>query len=405
MNNFAVAIPIALTAVYIGISFRAVGHILERGQDWRSRLRSIVALGPGALIKHGWRAFLLLVVGLVVLLLSISSYSWHLAYQAAPACEVAGTVDCRELRQLQVSGVHIQHAKSGDETVVDFAGGYGSATFYAADVSPSSLEVGGPVTAEVWRGDVTGLVIDGKKHESFASQAGAWIGIVAGAAMLVLGLSWLLIDLTVASMDPDIDQSHDKFAAPTKRRLTLYVLLPVFGALLGALALGYVALVIGSVATANMLAAVYFIGGILTVPVLILFFVAWFVRAYVNVGAVGLRIRHSAWFVAAALLVPPLNLYMPYRLIQEVVSKTGAPVTPALLKNWWAFSLAWLALTILGMVTSTPETTTPQALLQEAALGLSIAAGLAAIVFTIRLIHAIDAAELALYHRHGHGMR
>ncbi|HXM72030.1 MAG TPA: hypothetical protein VN940_02245, partial [Candidatus Dormibacteraeota bacterium] len=92
-------------------------------------------------------------------------------------------------------------------------------------------------------------------------------------------------------------------------------------------------------------------------------------------------------------------------LIQEVVSKTGAPVTPALLKNWWAFSLAWLALTILGMVTSTPETTTPQALLQEAALGLSIAAGLAAIVFTIRLIHAVDAAELALYHRHGHGMR
>ena len=404
MHNFTGLIPIALIGVYIFISFRAVGHILQRGEDWRSRLRSIAALGPGGFARHGWRALLLIVAGLVVLPLATSNYGSYLDYRAAPACDAAHTIDCRELRQLRVSGVHLEHAKSGDETVVDFAGGNGSATFYADDVAPASFEVGGTVTAEVWRGTVTALAIDGTKHESFGSQADAWIGIVVGAAMLVLGFSWLLIDLTVASMDPDIDRSHDRFAAPTRRRITLYVVLPVFGALLGVFALAYVVLVLGSMDAANGLAAIYFVGGFLLLPVLMLVFVSWFVRAYLNVGAVGFRIRHSIWFVWAALFVPPLSLYMPYRLMQEVVAKTGAPVTAAMLKSWWASTVAWLVLTILGMATETPETTTPQALVSEGAYGLSILAGLAAVVLTIRLIHAVDQAELALSHRNGHRM-
>jgi hypothetical protein len=297
-----------------------------------------------------------------------------------------------------VSAVQIQHAKSGDETSVDFAGGY-SATFYADDVPPTALEAGTTVTAEVWRGKVTALVIDGKKHESFGSQADAWIGIAVGAAMLVLGFSWLLIDLTVASMDPDIDRSHDRFAAPTKRRITLYVVLSVFGALLGVFALAYVALVLGSMDVANGLAGIYFVGGLLTLPLLILVFVSWFVRAYLNVGVVGSRIRHSMWFVWAAMVVPPLSLYMPYRLMQEVVAKTSAPVTAAMLKNWWASALSWLVLTILGMATGTSETTTPQALVSEGAYGLSILAGLVAVLLTIRLIRAVDSTELTLSHR------
>jgi Domain of unknown function (DUF4328) len=405
VHNFTVLIPIGVIVAYTVVSILAVRHVWKQGVDWRSRLREVLSLGPGGLLKLTYRGFLFLLAGLVVLSLGATSYSKHLTYQAARACDLAHTAECRDLRHLQVSGVHVTHARSGDETTVDFAGGYGSATFYSDEVPPSSLEAGGPVTAEVWRGDVTAVVIGGRKHESFASQGDAWIGIVIGAAMLLLGLSWLVADVAVASMDPNVDRSHDRFVAPFKRRLSLYVLLPVFGASLGALALGFVALVLGSMATANLLAGIYFVGGILTLPVLILVFVGWFVRAYLNVGALGLRIRHSAWFVAAALLVPPLNLYMPYRLIQEVVAKTGAPVTPALLKNWWAFTLAWAALTILGVATSTSETTTPQALLEEAALGLSIAAGLAAVVFTIRLIRAVDATELALSHRHGHGMR
>jgi len=398
LHNFVGLIPIALIGVYIFIAFRAVGHILQRGEDWRSRVRAIAALGPGGFLRSGGRALLLIVVGLVVLPLAISSYGSYLDYRAAPACEAAHRVDCRELRQLQVSAVQIQHAKSGQETSVDFAGGY-SATFYADDVPPTALEVGGVVTAEVWRGTVTAVVIDGKKHESFGSQSDAWIGIALGAAMLILGFSWLLIDLTVASMDPEIDQSHDRFAAPTKRRITLYVVLAVFGALLGVFALAYIALVLGSMDAANGLAAIYFVGGLLTLAVLILVFVSWFVRAYLNVGAVGFRIRHSMGFVWAAMLVPPLSLYMPYRLMQEVVAKTSTPVTAAMLKNWWASSLAWLVLTILGMATGTSETTTPQALVSEGAYGLSILAGLAAVVLTIRLVRAVDSTELTLSHR------
>ena len=401
MHNFIVLIPIVLIAAYIFISFRAVGHILGRGEDWQSRLRAIAALGPGGVMKHGARAVLAIVVGLVILPVAISSYAWHLDYRGAPACQVVRTADCRDLRQLQVSGIHVEYAKSGKETTVDFADGYGSATFYADDVSPSSLEVGSRVTAEVWRGTVTAVVIDGKRHESFGSQSDAWIGIVAGAAALILGLSWLLIELTVASMDPDIHYSHDRFVATTGRRRILNVALPLFAASLCVLALGYVALVVGAKDAANALAGIYFVGSALTLLVLIPAFVAWFVRAYLNVGAVGSRIRHSAWFIVAALLLPPLSFYMPYRLMHEVVSKTSAPLTPATLKNWWASTLACLAGTVVGTATSTPATTTTQAVVSEGAFGLSIAAGLVAVVLTLRLIRAVDATELALFRRRG----
>ena len=170
------------------------------------------------------------------------------------------------------------------------------------------------------------------------------------------------------------------------------------GVLLGVFALAYIALVLGNMDTANGLAGIYFVGGLLTLPVLILVFVSWFVRAYLNVGTVGYRIRHSMWFVWAAMLVPPLSLYMPYRLMQEVVAKTSAPVTAAMLQSWWASTLAWLLLTILGMATSTSETTTPQALVSEGAYGLSILAGLMAVILTIRLIRVVDSTELVLSH-------
>jgi hypothetical protein len=39
-----------------------------------------------------------------------------------------------------------------------------------------------------------------------------------------------------------------------------------------------------------------------------------------------------------------------------------------------------------------------------ASLGALALAGLAAVVFTVRLIRAVDSTELALSHRRGHGM-
>ena len=97
--------------------------------------------------------FGLSVAGLAILPVALMSYDSYLAYRAAPACGVSRPADCRELRQLQVTHVEIQSSRSGDNTVVDFSGGY-SATFSADDVPPALVSAGSSVTAEVWRGPV-----------------------------------------------------------------------------------------------------------------------------------------------------------------------------------------------------------------------------------------------------------
>jgi hypothetical protein len=135
-----------------------------------------------------------------------------------------------------------------------------------------------------------------------------------------------------------------------------------------------------------------------TVPGLIVVFVAWFVRDYLNMGALGLRVRHSAWFVAAALLVPPLSLYMPNRLVGEVVAKTQAQVGQATVTAWWLSGIGWVALTIGGATYSSPNPydTSGPALLSDASLAASAAVGVLAAVLSFRLIRAIDSAELGL---------
>ena len=397
MHTFSVVIAVGLLGAYIVVAILGLRAVLAMGDGWRSILGRAVALGPGRLLRNTYRALLLVVVGLVVLPLGVSDYAGHLEYQASAACGELETRDCRALRTLNVSTVEVQHAKSGTETVLEFGGGYGSATFYSDDVPPSSVEAG-TVTAEVWRGQVTAIVIDGTRRQSFASRSDAWIGIVAGAAILLIGLLWLAIDVAVESIDPDVETSHDTFASPFKRRRALYILLPLFGALLACLGLAYVAILAGSVPVASVLAGIYFIGGILTLPVLVIVFVAWFVRAYLNMGSLGLRIRHSPWFVAAALLVPPLSLYMPYRLVREVVTKTGAQVAAATVTIWWLCGIGWVALTIAGATYSSPDPydTSPLALLSDASLAASVAVGVVAAVLSLRLIHAVDAAELGL---------
>lgn len=399
MHNLRLLIALASLAVYLGLAVQGIRAVLRgEGGAWRSRLRATFALGPGEILRHTYRGLILGVIGLLVVLASLVANGRYLEYTAAPTCGPTNSIDCRDLRPLQVSGVHVEHARSGDETVIDFGGGIGQAYFYVDDVSPASLTVGGTLTAEIWRGQVTAVVIDGTRHVSFASQSDAWIGMVAGAAVFFLGLMWLGIDLAVASMDPDLEKIHDWFAEPSKRRRALYVLLPLFGAALVSLGFAYVALLAGAVPTANTLANVYLAGGVLVLPVLVVVFIVWFVRAYLNVGALGLRIRHSEWFVAAALLLPPLSLYMPYRLARDVVTKTQAPVTPAMLRTWWLCAVGWLALTIVGLTIGSPDPTDtrPIALLSDALLAASVVVGLIAVVLSVRLIRAVDTTELIL---------
>lgn len=403
MHTFVTVVALGLLGAYVVIAIVSLRAVLALGDGWRSILRGAGAMGPSRLLRHTFRALIVVVTGLVVLPIGVSSYARHLDYQASPACSQQPSGDCRDFRQLQVSGVEHQHAKSGDETVLDFGGGSGSAYFYSDDVPLSAVHAGDTVSAEVWRGEVTGVVIDGTKHQSFASQSDAWIGIVAGAGLFLIGLLWLAIDIGVASIDPDLETHHDTFVTPFKRRRALYVLLPLFGAELACLGIGYVAILAGSVPVASGLAGIYFVGGFLTVPVLIVVFAAWFVRAYLNMGALGLRIRHSAAFVAAALLIPPLSLYMPYRLVTEVVAKTQAPVGRVSVIAWWLTGVGFVALTIVGAIYSSPDPydTSVPALVSDFALAASTLVGIVAAVMSWRLIRAVDAAELALARAQG----
>jgi len=177
------------------------------------------------------------------------------------------------------------------------------------------------------------------------------------------------------------------------------VLLAAFGLLVGSLGLATIAASVGAATTADTLAAIYLIGGVVAVPILVAVFVSWFVRAYMNLGALGIHARHSAWFVTAGLLVPPLSLYMPYRLMEEVTTRTKAPLTPAMLQAWSVGGVAWLVLTVLGVTLSSNDPHSFQSWWSSVMLALSVVAGLLAATLTWRLIRAIDGAEQALAHK------
>jgi Domain of unknown function (DUF4328) len=395
-----VLIPLTFMAGYFALLARILLH-LHGEVPFRERLKSVSAMGPGRFFSRTWRSLIAIVAGLAILPVALISYDSYLAYRAAPACGISRPADCRVLRQLQVTHVEIQSSRSGDNTVVDFSGGY-SATFSADDVPQALVSAGSSVTAEVWRGYVTAVVIDGQKHESYGSQSEAWIGIAAGGLLVLVGITWVLVDLAFATAEPISWLRDHGFASPVKRRRGLYVLLAAFGLLVGSLGLAAIAASVGAATTADTLAAIYLIGGVVAVPILVAVFVSWFVRAYMNLGALGIHARHSAWFVTAGLLVPPLSLYMPYRLMEEVTTRTKAPLTPAMLQTWSVGGVAWLVLTALGVTLSSSDPHSFQSWWSGVMLALSVVAGLLAAALTWRVIRAIDGAELALAHKkHG----
>lgn len=397
MHVLLILIPFAFIVGYLALSARIILHL--RGEvTLRARLKSLSAMGPGGFFSCTWRSMIAIVLGLAILPVALVSYESYFAYQAAPACGISRPADCRDLRQLHVTHVEIQSSRSGNNTVVDFSGGY-NATFSTDDLPAALVPVGSSVSAEVWRGYVTAVVVEGKKHESYGSQSEAWIGIVAGGVLVLVGITWILMDLAIETAQPISWIRDHKFASPVKRRRSLYMLLVTFAMLVGLLGLAAIAAAVGAATTADTLAAVYLIGGVLAVPILLLVFVSWFVRAYMNLGALGIQARHSAWFVTAGLLVPPLSLYMPYRLLEEVATKTKASLTPAILQAWSVGGLAWLLLTAFGVTLSSSDPHSLQSWWSGVMLALSVAAGLLVATLTWRVIQAIDDAELALAHK------
>jgi Domain of unknown function (DUF4328) len=400
MSQLLTALPLLLMLVYLGLAVRMVPVVLGGG-DLRKRIRVVWRFGPAELLRETYRSALVLLIGFIVLLVAANSYRDHLAYQASPSCGSAATADCRAMSQLMVASVTVQSARSGDETVVSFAGNNGSATFRYDDVPAWKVPVGSTVPAEVWRGQVTAISIGGTKHESFATQSDAWIGVAAGGLLVLVGVVWLMIDIADESSAVAAGVVRETFASPVLRRRALYVLLAVFGGLLVLLGLAFVAIEMNADSTANTLAAIYFIGGLLMIPVIVLVFVSWLARAYSNLSALGLKARHSGWFVIAAMLVPPFSLFMPYRLLEEMVRGTAAPVSERVLKNWWISALAWLGLTALGISLGSPNPRDPSLSnqLSNAMMIASVLVGLFGVWLTVRLISAIDRAEFAIADR------
>src|SRR5260370_29441841 len=102
--------------------------------------------------------------------------------------------------------------------------------------------------------------------------------------------------------------------------------------------------------------------------------------------------RHSSWFVTAGLLVPPLSLYMPYRLVEEVTTRTKAPLTPAMLQAWSVGGVPWSGLTTLGVTLSWSHPPSFQSWRSGMILALSLLARLLSTPLTWRVSPPIDVA-------------
>lgn len=395
MSWLLVAGPFAVIAVYLAVGVRLLSRSLAQRGGIRAQLVAIVALGPGEIFRQAWRPALFLLVGAVLLFVGIGDYVEWVAYEAAPGCSTSAVTDCRADREVRVVGTETQNTKSGRQTVVHFSSQYGSATFWASNVPAASVPEGASVTVEVWRGKVTAMTVGGITHPSFALVSDAWNVIGAGLAIVLFALTWLLVDVALASAEPSVGPFGQVFVSPVARRSALYILLSLFGALLVVFAFAYVALELRAFDVANVLAGIYLGGAVLTLPVLIAVFGSWLYRAYVNVRALGLRSRHSGWFVAAATFIPPLSFYLPYRLVREVVERTDAPVSTGVLVSWWACAIGWFGLTIVGLTIGSPDPrdTSPLNELSNAMLFTSCLVGLFGVWLTLKLVRAIDSTE------------
>jgi hypothetical protein len=397
MSPLLIAIPIAIMGIYLAVSIRILPQLLGR-TNIRDQIRTVISLGPGQFLRHTYVSFILVIVGLAVIVTGIAMYSHHLEYDAAPVCESIPRPECRASVTVQVVRVESHNTRSGTNTSVYFTPENGSATFSADDLPGSAIPAGTTAVAEVWRGQVTAVTVNGVRHQSYANQPDSWILIPVGIAALLIGTTWMLMDIALEATEASVGLIRNAFASPVKRRRTLYTFLLLFAVLLVLFGVALVAAGLGATETANVLGAIFLMAGVLVVPTLVLIFVAWLARAYMNVRGLGMASKHSGWFVTAALLVPPLSLYMPYRLVQEVTETTNAPISTRFLKNWWACAIGWLVLIVAGITLGSSD---PKDMSISNQLGVlmvfgSIPVGLFGTWLTVQLVRTVDATESAI---------
>lgn len=137
-------------------------------------------------------SLLFLAVAVLVLPFSWADFNLHQSYESAPACGDTPDPSCRAQAQVTVSDIYKSSSSSGYDTHVTFSE-HGSATFFGKDVPASSLGDGQQVTVELWHGQVAAMVIDGVKHESYAVQPNAWIGVAISLVFVAVGLALVIV--------------------------------------------------------------------------------------------------------------------------------------------------------------------------------------------------------------------
>ena len=382
-----------VAVVSLGLPAWQIVLAFRRGVDLRRAPRAIFSRGVFRIVRTGWYALLMICVGVLILPLGINGYQEFVSYSASPRCVAAPSYDCRQLRPAVVAGVANQTTRSGPETTVDFAGAVGSATFYADAVGPSAVAKGTTVTVEVWHGKVTAIVLDDVDHHSFATQSDAWILIPLAIGMFLLGV--VSLALTAATTESSTKMAKSElFVAPTGRRYTLYVLVGLFAGLSAILAAGGIFEAAGMKPVSGTLYGIAFFGLLLDLAVIPVF-IAWFWRAYRNLDALGRKPMHSWTFVLAALVVPPLNLFLPYQLMGELVSKSRAPIARSWIGAWWAAGVAWLVIFIAGGSTGSAGTPNAQ-ILSDVGIVVCLVPALVVSFLTVVIVREVDHAQRML---------
>ena len=143
-------------------------------------LRTAIAQFLGGLV--------FLAVPVFVLPFAWADFTLHQAYDNSPACGETPAWSCRALAQVNVTDVYQSTSGSGYDTDVTFSE-HGAAAFFGSDVHPAALSIGEQVTVELWHDQVSALFIDGVKHESYAVQPNAWIGVAITVGFGLIGVS------------------------------------------------------------------------------------------------------------------------------------------------------------------------------------------------------------------------
>ena len=143
----------------------------------------------------GWVVVLLLVVGVLVTVAGSVSIVTAFAYRSASPCPSASparSADCLTTVSVRVAGVSYEWTKGGGNRIVSFDPHSGLPTTYfdAHILGGVDVQAGDEVQAQLWRGKVTMISLNGRSYDSYNTQADSWIGLIAGLGLMLMAV-WM----------------------------------------------------------------------------------------------------------------------------------------------------------------------------------------------------------------------